>query len=186
MYEILPFLPEHVFALDLCNLDKYTESFTLDFYLYYLLNHSNEMYVVSYTNSNTYNFNNTSESSVIAYIIGLIKEESRFPIKTTNDKVLKTHISALSINASERNYGWGKLLISLLEGNGRFVNSEFCDLYVKVNNSNAIRFYKKMGYYVYRTVFEYYTMPVCDAFDMRKYFNHSKQIKGTDIRGDAL
>merc|ERR1712137_919279 len=45
----------------------------------------------------------------------------------------------------------------------------FVDLFVRVSNSIAIGFYKKLGYTVYRTVLQYYSGENDeDAYDMRK------------------
>ena len=45
----------------------------------------------------------------------------------------------------------------------------FVDLFVRVSNSIAISFYKKLGYTVYRTVLQYYSGENDeDAYDMRK------------------
>ena len=48
-------------------------------------------------------------------------------------------------------------------------NCYFVDLFVRVSNSIAISFYKKLGYTVYRTVLQYYSGDTDeDAYDMRK------------------
>ena len=170
MYETVPFLPEHIFSLDLCNLDGYTENFSLDFYFYYLLNHNTEMYITKkdYTESNE-----LYSENIVAYIIGSNREEELLlkDFKGNGEKytkVLKTHVSALTVAPTERKRGLGTILMNLLEENGNFIGSMFCDLYVKVDNLKAIEFYRKSGYFVYRKVFEYYTCPMVDAYDMRK------------------
>merc|ERR1711934_195581 len=50
---------------------------------------------------------------------------------------------------------------------------KYVDLYVRKQNQQAIRFYKKLGYYVYETVKDYYTSydddnVTEDAYDMHK------------------
>ena len=48
-------------------------------------------------------------------------------------------------------------------------NCYFVDLFVRVSNTIAISFYKKLGYTVYRTVLQYYSGENDeDAYDMRK------------------
>ena len=48
-------------------------------------------------------------------------------------------------------------------------NCYFVDLFVRVSNTIAISFYKKLGYTVYRTVLQYYSGDIDeDAYDMRK------------------
>ena len=48
-------------------------------------------------------------------------------------------------------------------------NCYFVDLFVRVSNTIAISFYKKLGYTVYRTLRDYYSGELNeDAYDMRK------------------
>ena len=44
----------------------------------------------------------------------------------------------------------------------------FVDLFVRVSNKEAFKFYSSLGYTVYRRVLGYYSSPLEDAFDMRK------------------
>lgn len=191
MYETRPFLPEHVFSLDLCNLDYNTENFGFEFYLHYFYHHETEMYV-SIKNDNI-KTNGLYSKNIIAYIIGknvhetyLLENYKKIGIK--DHSIRKTHVSALTTAPFERSRGLGHILMNLLEENGNFIKTSFCDLFVKVNNENALKFYKKRGYFVYRRVLEYYNNPTCDAFDMRKSLKEDEEqgkyflfLKGTDI-----
>lgn len=171
MYEVVPFLPEHIFSLDLCNLDKYTENFSLDFYFYYLLNHNTESYSIK--NISSLETNELYSEQIIGYLIGANRKEIIL-INNKEKNILKTHVSALTIAPSERNKGLGCILMNLLEENGNFINSYFCDLFVKIDNFKAIKFYEKSGYFVYRKIFDYYSLPIVDAFDMRKSLDADK------------
>ena len=65
--------------------------------------------------------------------------------------------------------GLAQKLMHGLEEMSDAKNCYFVDLFVRVSNSIAIGFYKKLGYTVYRTVLQYYSGENDeDAYDMRK------------------
>ena len=189
MHETVPFLPEHIFSLDICNLDRNTENFDLDFYFYYLLNHAEDMFVcidssTNYANNNIKNnAHGIHTAEIIGYMIGKTCPDTT-EYKMVKNKINKTHVSALSITPSHRSRSLGTILMNLLEENGNNLETYFSDLFVKVTNKKAIDFYKNRGYFIYRRIYGYYKisskkMPEGlknlfsnneeeDAFDMRR------------------
>ncbi|EIJ89578.1 N-terminal acetyltransferase B complex catalytic subunit [Nematocida parisii] len=136
--------------LNLPNLDENTCSFSPDFYLRYLSNHSDYCLSVS------------SSGNAIGYIIG-----NYGTYKDT--KALYSHVTALSISQEFRRHGIGRNLLQMYDLNAKKGKSKFIDLFVRVSNNVAVNFYKKCGYVVHKTIEKYYTEPEEDAYDMRKY-----------------
>lgn len=155
MYKVVPFLPEDIFSLDLVNLDSTTDNYSLNYYLYYHLNFSSNMFLVKKENLTSSHFIYTSK--VVGYIIG--KEEEK--------AVTSFHVSSLSVAPSHRKCGLGTFLMEIFEKQGDKKKAYFVDLFVRCNNSKAINFYKKKGYVKYRRVIGYYNLPPEDAYDMR-------------------
>ncbi|KAG5859255.1 hypothetical protein KMI_08g13960 [Encephalitozoon hellem] len=180
MYKVEPMLPSDVFSLDWVNLDEKSESFPLSYYLYYLVNHAEDCIVIpsepEYKTSFAYRRN------VCAYMIGKLEENGEF---------INAHISAVSVAPSYRRNRFGKLCMGIMEKNGDIYNAHFADLYVREGNIAAIEFYKKLGYVVYRKVFNYYIEGNEEnALDMRKSLEADKNkacmIRGADIQASEL
>lgn len=158
MYSIKPFYPSDIFALDLANLDRETENYAFEYYLHYILNHSEDFYKISSIETIESEFLYTR--AVLAYLIG--KHEAG-----TDD--FHAHVTALTVAPQYRRSGFGAQLMNILRENGVENGARFIDLFVRVSNKKAIRFYNYLGYVVYRTVVRYYASPVEDAYDMRLY-----------------
>lgn len=160
MYSLEPFYPNDIFSLDIVNLDKDTENYSFDYYLYYLLNHSDDCYkIVS---------NQEIETSLmykrptIGYLIG--KHEF-------SDEDFHAHVTALTVAPQFRKWKFGTSLMGLLEENCRKNGGKFIDLFVRVNNKKAVNFYKQLGYVIHKVVKDYYSSPKEDAYDMRLYMD---------------
>jgi N-terminal acetyltransferase B complex catalytic subunit len=170
MYKVEPMMPSDIFALDVVNLDTLTENFTLNYYLYYLLNHSEDCAVVF-----------SDGDGICGYLIGKLEEK---------EGAVCAHLSALSIAPAFRKNGLGMLLMGLLEENGNLFGAHFADLYVRASNGVAVRFYESLGYVVYRRILEYYSGPSEEALDMRKSLDRDKEKKcmrrGEDIHASYL
>lgn len=100
------------------------------------------------------------------------------------------HITALTVAPAARRLGIGKILTEQLEAAAEANNTWFIDLFVRSSNERAIRFYKSMGYSVFRVVKDYYgdhaTDPMKeseDAFDMRKPMSRDEKLQ--HIRDDG-
>ncbi|AFN83411.1 ribosomal-protein-alanine acetyltransferase [Encephalitozoon romaleae SJ-2008] len=180
MYKVEPMLPSDIFSLDWVNLDEKSESFPLSYYLYYLVNHGEDCIVIpslpEYKTSFTYKRN------VCAYMIGKLEEKDGF---------INAHISAVSVAPSYRKNRFGRLCMSVIEKSGDVYNAHFADLYVREGNITAIEFYKKLGYAVYRKVFNYYVDGDGEnALDMRKSLKMDRNkvcmARGADIQASEL
>ncbi|EOB13495.1 N-acetyltransferase 5 [Nosema bombycis CQ1] len=156
MYRISPLLPEDLFSMDIANLDGLTESFDLFYYLYYLVNHTEDCFFL-YTTESTV-FNSFHSKDIQGYVLGKLEEKEN----------ICAHLSALSVAPNSRRLGYGKYLLEILESNGNHHNAYFADLFVRQSNLPAIRFYRSLGYDIYRKVLQYYGHPIENAYEMRK------------------
>lgn len=181
MFTYNNFLPEHIFQLDLCNLDKYSENFTLDYYLNHMLkNYNKPFYCCMHASINKLNAveyaNNLTESTqtIYGYIFGYkinkflkIKEEK-------NDqaciKFSGIQMSALSVSFLNRNLGLGKELVKMFEQANN--EKDFIKLFVREGNKTAINFYVKNGFKIKRKIKCYYFEPKETALEMIKMKKH--------------
>lgn len=147
--------PLDLLDMNLVNLDHKTENYNMEFYLHHLLNYGDNCFQVQNTEGHT-----------AAYLLG----SSRTYAGTDEPY---THVTALSVAPQSRGQGLGALLMSLLELNGRAFASLFIDLFVRVQNTPAVDFYRRLGYGVHQTIEGYYSDPKEDAYDMRKYLSPS-------------
>lgn len=172
MFTYEPMAPLDIFRLDLVNLDRKSENFTLDYYLSYLQQHPGDFITVQHRVPGL--------SAICGYIFGKLE------LKT----LVCMHVSALSVAPAYRAGGLGTALLDLFEHNGNCLGAAFSDLYVRACNAVAIAFYMRNGYVIYRRVFDYYGGPVEDACDMRKPLladpNGTCVVGGHDIHGSFL
>ncbi|XP_076055865.1 N-alpha-acetyltransferase 20 A [Oratosquilla oratoria] len=149
MTTLRPFRCEDMFHFNNVNLDPWTETYGLSFYLQYLA-HWPEYFQVAESPSGV----------IMGYIMG--KAEGQ------RDN-WHGHVTALTVAPEYRRLGLASQLMAILEDISEKKHCYFVDLFVRVSNSVAISMYKKLGYIVYRTVLQYYSGdPDEDAFDMRK------------------
>lgn len=157
MYKIEPMLPSDILSLDLVNLDSMSESFPASYYLYYLVNHGEDC--ISVCSPTRYKTSFTYSRDVYGYMIGKLEEK---------DDVICAHISAVTIAPGHRRNSFGRMCMEIMERNGDLHGAHFADLYVRESNAAAIKFYRRLGYIVYRKVLKYYVDLEEDALDMRK------------------
>ena len=141
------------------NIDEWTETYSVPFYLYYSMQWPELAWTVR---------NNSEE--VVGYIIG--------QAKTDKPEESKGHVTALTICEDYRRVGIATLLMNLLETiSDQFFKAYFVDLYVRPTNKNAQTLYQKMGYILYRQIINYYETIHEDGFDMRKSLSRDKDRK---------
>ncbi|KAI5180457.1 N-terminal acetyltransferase B complex catalytic subunit [Nematocida sp. AWRm80] len=133
--------------LNMVNLDGVTTTFSLNFYLDYFYK---------------YNCIGVYSDIPLGYIFG-----SHGVYKDTTEKY--SHITALSISPLTRRYSLGCTLMNIFEIDAEVNKSVFIDLFVRVSNLVAIQFYKRNNYATHNIIENYYSDPVEDALDMRKY-----------------
>jgi len=102
--------------------------------------------------------NGDPEAGRAAGIIGFIVAEARQPAG---------HIITIDVVAEARRLGVGAALLLAAEARLRQSGSVAVSLETAVNNAPAIRFYKKMGYFVGKTIRGYYSNQL-DALVMEK------------------
>ncbi|RKP09444.1 acyl-CoA N-acyltransferase [Thamnocephalis sphaerospora] len=152
MTSVRRFRATDLFKFNNVNLDYYTETYNISFYLQYLARWPNLFYAAE-----------APDGTIEGYIMG--KTEGR-------GKEWHGHVTAVTVAPEYRRVGLAGRLMDILEDISENVcDGYFVDLFVRVSNSAAIKMYEKFGYVVYRRVLEYYSGidgPDEDAFDMRK------------------
>ncbi|KAI3388584.1 hypothetical protein SNEBB_003797 [Seison nebaliae] len=141
----------------LINIDKFTETFSLQFYLHYVFEWPE--------------FQRTMEDlsgNITGYIIGKVEDEP-----------LHGHVTALTVAPPFRREGIAKDLMNDLEIRSKKEVASFVDLYVRATNERAIDMYEKLAYEKTNLLKNYYVNSkmqdvncpdgVDDAYDMRKY-----------------
>jgi len=152
-----PFRASDMFKFNNINLDVWTETYGIGFYLSYLSRWPDLCCVQEAPNGR-----------LMGYVLG--KAEGTGP-------EWHGHVTALTVAPEFRRLSLARKMMNLLE----MVSEEiykgfFVDLYVRCANTIAVGMYEAMGYSVYRRVREYYgNLGVGkggrdeeDAFDMRK------------------
>ncbi|KAH9814989.1 acyl-CoA N-acyltransferase [Melampsora americana] len=147
-----PFSALDLFKFNNVNLDPWTETYSVSYYLQYL----------TYWPS-LINLTQSSNHSIMGYVMA--KTEG-------NSSDWHGHISAITVSPSYRQLSLAKSMMNLIQKVSNLSNCFFIDLFVRVSNSIAIEFYERLGYSVYRRILGYYDgfdlVEQEDAFDMRK------------------
>lgn len=150
MAVLRPMTPADLHRLSLVNCDTFTETFAQAFYLKYLSSWQ-ELCIAA----------EAPDGALLGYIIGKVEGEGQD---------WHGHVTALSVSPEARNCGLAGRLLGRLERVCRDTfKCLFMDLYARVSNTQAVSFYSKWGYRVYRTEKGYYS-GVEDGVDMRKPF----------------
>ncbi|KAJ1884387.1 N-acetyltransferase [Kickxella alabastrina] len=155
MSTIRRFRAMDMFNFGSVNLDRYTETYDLSFYLSYLSSWPD-----------LFNIAVSADDTMMGYIMFKVEGEER-------EKEWHGHVTALTVAPECRRLGLGRGLMQVLEdASEKIHNCYFVDLFVRPSNKVAIAMYEGMGYIVYREVIDYYMtdgiMPTESAFDMRK------------------
>ncbi|KAE9387135.1 N-acetyltransferase [Gymnopus androsaceus JB14] len=152
-----PFTASDMFNFNNINLDIWTETYNIGFYLHYLSGWPDLCCVQE-----------APSGRMMGYVLGKAEGQAQ---------EWHGHVTVLTVAPEYRRLYLARKMITLLE----LVSDEtyrgfFVDLYVRCNNIVAIEMYEGMGYSVFRRVREYYgNLGVGkggrdeeDAFDMRK------------------
>ncbi|RDX56964.1 N-acetyltransferase [Lentinus brumalis] len=146
-----------LFKFNHINLDLWTETYAISFYLSYLSRWPDMCAVQE-----------TPQGRMMGYVIG--KAEG-------SGTERHGHVTALSVAPEYRRLGVSRRFMAWLEKvSDENYRGLFVDLYVRCVNFAAIQMYEGMGYSVYRRVREYYSnlglghsvRDEEDGFDMRK------------------
>ncbi|KAJ4483635.1 N-acetyltransferase [Lentinula aciculospora] len=164
------FKASDLFKFNNVNLDIWTETYDIGFYLYYLSRWPDLCYVQE-----------APSGRMMGYVIG--KAEGQ-------NTEWHGHVTAITVAPEYRRLSLARKMMSLLVSDKHY-RGFFVDLFVRCNNFIAINLYEGMGYSVYRRVREYYgNLGVGkggrdeeDAFDMRKPL--SRDIAQRSIRSNG-
>lgn len=142
-----------LFRFNNINLDRYTETYDLGFYLGYMANNP-DLYVVA----------ESADAQLMGYLMGKVEGEK---------ELWHGHVTALTVAPDCRRLGLARGLMDVLElASEHIYNCYFVDLFVRPSNKMAIKMYENLGYILYRQVIDYYigdgVMPTEYAHDMRK------------------
>ncbi|TCD63566.1 N-terminal acetyltransferase [Steccherinum ochraceum] len=157
MSVLRPFRATDAFKFNNVNLDIWTETYGISFYLSYLSRWPDLCCTQEAPNGR-----------MMGYVIG--KAEGR---ETDHHG----HVTALTVAPEYRRLSLARKMMGLLEHvSDHSYRGYFVDLYVRCTNVVAIGMYEELGYSVYRRVREYYGSLGLgrsgkdeeDAFDMRK------------------
>jgi len=152
-----PFRATDMFRFNNINLDLWTETYGIGFYLSYLSRWPDLCCMQE-----------APSGRLMGYVIG--KAEG-------NSTEWHGHVTALTVAPEYRRLSLARKMINLLElVSDEIYKAFFVDLYVRCANNVAISMYEGFGYSVYRRVREYYGnlglgkggRDEEDAFDMRK------------------
>ncbi|KAJ1642163.1 N-acetyltransferase [Coemansia erecta] len=142
-----------MFHFNNINLDQYTDTYDLSFYLTYLSKWPD-----------LFNAAESADSTLMGYIMS--------KVEGTNDE-WHGHVTALTVAPECRRLGLGRRLMQGLENaSEKTYDCFFVDLFVRPSNQVAIEMYRELGYTLYRQVVDYYiadgVLPMENAHDMRK------------------
>ncbi|KAJ1020554.1 hypothetical protein NDA13_005869 [Ustilago tritici] len=180
-----PFRATDLFKFNNVNLDHWTETYSLSFYLSYLAQWPDLSFIQTAPAS----------GRTMGYVIGKAEGKdvspstSLFPSSTTRKKeppTLHGHVTAITVAPEYRRLGLAQGMMKLLEDvSDRVYRAYFVDLFVRPSNTTAVKMYEGMGYGVYRKVKEYYYGGGGrgrdeDGYDMRKALPRDE--KGVRVR----
>ncbi|EKM82355.1 hypothetical protein AGABI1DRAFT_97371 [Agaricus bisporus var. burnettii JB137-S8] len=157
MSVLRPFKATDMFKFNNINLDIWTETYGIGFYLSYLSRWPDLCCVQESPNG-----------QMMGYVLG--KAEGA-------GIEWHGHVTAITVAPEYRRLGLARKMMNLLElVSDELYKGFFVDLYVRCANKVAVEMYEGMGYSVYRRVREYYGSlgngrggrDDEDAFDMRK------------------
>ncbi|GAA5875613.1 hypothetical protein JCM8547_000886 [Rhodosporidiobolus lusitaniae] len=171
---IRPFSSLDLFEVNPINLDVWTETYGISYYLSYLANWGDLFSVVESAGgsgkalsasggTSAGGFGGGEGGGLMGYVMG--KTEGR-------GTDWHGHVSAITVSPSHRRLGLASMMMDLLEEVSERDEGYFVDLFVRQSNDLAIGLYKSLGYMVYRRVRGYYGggpgQRDEDAYDMRK------------------
>ena len=177
-----PFRAADLFRFNNVNLDHWTETYSLSFYLSYLAQWPDLSFIQTAPAS----------GRTMGYVIGKAEGHDPFPTSSSTSltstlqgkyrrsaaggdiPTLHGHVTAITVAPEYRRLGLAQGMMQLLEDvSDRVYRAYFVDLFVRPSNTTAVQMYTRMGYDVYRKVKEYYyggggKGKDEDGYDMRK------------------
>ncbi|KAJ2809307.1 N-alpha-acetyltransferase 20 [Coemansia guatemalensis] len=151
-----------LFKFNNLNLDRYTETYDLSFYLNYLSSWP-DLFTMAVS----------PDGTPMGYLMGKVEGK---------DTEWHGHVTALTVGPECRRLGLARGLMRALEDASEKIHDcYFVDLFVRPSNTVAVLMYERLGYILYRQVIDYYlgdgVMPTEYAYDMRKALPRDKDKK---------
>uniref|UniRef100_A0A0G4GH28 N-acetyltransferase domain-containing protein n=1 Tax=Chromera velia CCMP2878 TaxID=1169474 RepID=A0A0G4GH28_9ALVE len=148
---------DDLYVITNVNLDAFTETFAMNFYLHYLSKWPECCFVAE-----------VADGTIAGYMIGKVEG---YGLEWHG------HCSAVTVAPEYRRTGLANLLMQRLEEICEHThNCFFMDLFVRPSNVPAVTMYRKMGYVVFRTIPNYYGGDE-DGYDMRKPLPRDRDLK---------
>ncbi|KAL8283269.1 hypothetical protein RQP46_006047 [Phenoliferia psychrophenolica] len=170
-----PFSASDLFEVNPINLDAFTETYGVQYYLTYLTNWGDLFSVVESAGGEGRVSGGGEGGGLMGYVMG--KTEG-----TANE--WHAHVSAITVSPGHRRLGLASMMMDLLERVGERERTWFVDLFARESNERAISLYESLGYVVFRRVVGYYgggpREADEDGLDLRKPLSRDKN--GTSIR----
>ncbi|KAH9455093.1 hypothetical protein Pst134EA_022569 [Puccinia striiformis f. sp. tritici] len=168
-----PFEASDIFRFNHVNLDAYTETYSVGYYLQYLCTWPDLMNIAESPNH-----------QIMGYVMGKMEGEN---------EDFHGHVSAITVAPSYRRLSLARELMKLIELASEQQSCYFVDLFVRNSNSLAISMYEHFGYSVYQRVVKYYSgggvgdnLDEEDAYDMRKALSLDKDRKSVRENGKEV
>jgi N-terminal acetyltransferase B complex catalytic subunit len=159
MFAISNFDMNDLYHINTINLDPYTETYGLHFYIQYM---GGRLPFVFYKACDEH-------GRMAGYLMGKLEGEG---------EQYHGHITALTVGVDFRRQGVAKQLMAKFEEICISHNCYFIDLFVRISNKVAVGMYSAMGYAVYQQIIEYYSGENSeDAYDMHKALPADKERK---------
>ncbi|GBG86313.1 hypothetical protein CBR_g41307 [Chara braunii] len=137
-----------LFRFNNVQLDWFTETYNIPFYLQYLARWP-EYFLVA----------EGPGGHIMGYIMGKVEGQK---------ETWHGHVTAVTVAPEFRRQQLAKKLMHILEEiSDKWHHAYFVDLFVRLSNVAAINMYEKLGYSIYQRVLNYYSGDE-DALDMRK------------------
>ncbi|GAA5971581.1 hypothetical protein JCM11641_000649 [Rhodosporidiobolus odoratus] len=173
-----PFSAVDLFEFNGINLDCWTETYGVAYYLSYL-SHWGDLFTVVESAGGSGKAHMAAQSGsgsmsgggfgggegggLMGYVMGKTEGQGRD---------WHGHVSAITVSPSHRRLGLASMMMDLLEKVSERDQGYFVDLFVRKTNDLAIGLYESLGYMIYQRVRGYYGggpgVPDEDAYDMRK------------------
>jgi len=162
-----------LFRFNNINLDHWTETYSISFYLSYLSRWPDLCYVQEAPNGR-----------LMGYVLGKVEGAGQ---------ELHGHVTAITVSPQYRRLGLARGMMHLIEQiSDEVYEALFVDLFVRCKNSIARDMYEGMGYSVWRRIIGYYGTGSGggkddeDAFDMRKPLSRDVFRRSVRVNGESV
>ncbi|KAM0756520.1 acyl-CoA N-acyltransferase [Meredithblackwellia eburnea MCA 4105] len=176
-----PFSATDLFNFNPINLDAFTETYGVSYYLSYANNWADLFSVVESAGGQGRISGAGEGGGLMGYVMGKTEGQAH---------EWHAHVSAITVSPGHRRLGLASMMMDLLESVGERERNWFVDLFARESNERAIGLYESLGYMIYRRVVGYYGGAPGeedeDGFDMRKPLKRDKGKGSIKLPGGAM